>query len=100
MVQGTEIHCVKRMDNILQLEYLPYHFLLAGSSETGTLTWLDVSVGKIVKSTFTKQGRLGVMCQNPANAVLCLGHSNGTVSMWTPNIQVELESIFFSVCVE
>jgi len=85
--KGVEIHCLKQMNNVLQLEYLPYHFLLASSSEQGHITWLDVSLGKIVKETWTKQGRLGVTCQNPTNAVLCCGHSNGTVSMWTPNIQ-------------
>lgn len=30
-------------------------------------------------------GRLPIMCQNPSNAVICLGHSKGVVSMWTPN---------------
>ena len=28
------------------------------------------------------------MCQNPATAVLVLGHSQGTVTMWTPNMKV------------
>lgn len=27
------------------------------------------------------------MCQNPSNAVICLGHSKGVVSMWTPNVR-------------
>jgi len=85
--QGIEIHCIKTMNNIIQLEYLPYHFLLAGSSESGNITWLDVSLGKVVKDTWTKLGRLDVMCQNPANAVINCAHSNGIVTMWTPNIQ-------------
>lgn len=34
-----------------------------------------------------KHGRLPLMCQNPSNAVLCLGHSKGVVSMWTPNMR-------------
>jgi U3 small nucleolar RNA-associated protein 7 len=72
--QGIEIHCVKKMDHVTSLEYLPYHFLLAGASERGGLSWLDVSVGKLVKETNTRMGRLDVMCQNPANAVLVLGH--------------------------
>lgn len=31
-------------------------------------------------------GPCDAMTQNPWNAVMCLGHSNGVVSMWTPNI--------------
>jgi len=69
------------MDHVTSLEYLPYHFLLAGASERGGLSWLDVSVGKLVKETNTRMGRLDVMCQNPANAVLVLGH--GKVSNFT-----------------
>lgn len=33
------------------------------------------------------------MCQNPATAVLVLGHSQGTVTMWTPNMKVSVSYI-------
>jgi len=85
--QGIEVHCVKKMDHVTKLEYLPYHFLLVGGSERGGLTWLDVSVGKIVTETWTRMGSLDVMCQNPATAVIMLGHSKGTVTMWTPSMK-------------
>ena len=85
--QGIEIHCLKKMDHVVNLEYLPYHFLLVGGSERGGLSWLDVSVGKIVSETWTKLGSLEVMCQNPATAVITCGHSKGTVTMWTPSMK-------------
>lgn len=83
--QGIEVHCIKKLNNVLKMEYLPYHFLLATTNDSGTLSWLDVSIGKMVQRTHTHLGRLDVLCQNPSNAVLCCGHSKGTVSMWTPN---------------
>ena len=107
-MQGIEIHCVKKMDHVTQLEFLPYHMLLCGASDRGGLSWLDVSVGKMVTETWTKMGSLQVarhlqkdkictnfcwpqvMCQNPASAVLVLGHSQGTVTMWTPNMKVSV----------
>lgn len=51
----------------------------------GFLQYLDVSVGKEVVSICTKLGRLDVMAQNPHNAIIHLGHPNGTVSLWSPN---------------
>jgi len=85
--QGIEVHCIKKMDHVSKLEFLPYHFLLVGGSERGGLSWLDVSVGKIVAETWTKLGTLDVMCQNPATAAIVLGHSKGTVTMWTPSMK-------------
>lgn len=51
--------------------------LVFSQSETGFLTYLDVSVGKIVTALNARAGRLSVMAQNPYNAVIHLGHSNG-----------------------
>ncbi|EZA60994.1 hypothetical protein DMN91_005050 [Ooceraea biroi] len=83
--QGIELHCLKRMNGVTKLEFLPYHFLLASGSRDGHVAWLDVSVGKLVSRYNSNLGRISVMTQNPSNALLCVGDSKGVVSMWSPN---------------
>lgn len=46
----------------------------------------DTSTGRIVAQHRTRLGPCDVLRHNPWNAVSCLGHANGTVTMWTPNI--------------
>ena len=69
--QGIEIHCVKKMDHVTQLEFLPYHMLLCGASDRGGLSWLDVSVGKMVTETWTKMGSLQVNQPLYSNSTFC-----------------------------
>ncbi|CAL8240114.1 unnamed protein product [Gadus morhua 'NCC'] len=92
---GIELHCIRKFNDVLRMQFLPYHFLLATASATGFLQYLDVSVGKEVAAVGTKAGRLDVMCQNPQNAIIHLGHSNGTVTLWSPN---QKEAIVKMLC--
>jgi hypothetical protein len=58
--------------------------LLQGN--TGFLKYQDTSTGQLVAEHRTKLGACVTMTQNVHNAVIYLGHQNGTVTLWTPNL--------------
>lgn len=68
------------------MEYLPYHFLLATIGNPGYLKYQDTSTGTLITELRTGLGAPTAMTQNRRNAVMHIGHSNGTVTMWTPNL--------------
>ncbi|KAF6265288.1 WD40-repeat-containing domain protein [Scenedesmus sp. NREL 46B-D3] len=84
--RGLEVHCLRNHVAPEVLEFLPHHFLLSSIGEQGVLHYQDTSTGQIVASHRTRLGPCDAMRQNPHNALLCCGHANGTVTMWTPNI--------------
>uniref|UniRef100_A0A0G4FFQ3 BING4 C-terminal domain-containing protein n=1 Tax=Chromera velia CCMP2878 TaxID=1169474 RepID=A0A0G4FFQ3_9ALVE len=84
--QGIELHRIKEAQNPLKLEYLPFHFLLCSIGDSGRLRWQDITSGKVAADHRTNYGPCEVMRQNMRNAVLHLGHNNGRVTLWTPNM--------------
>jgi len=82
---GVELH--ELLDHVepTALEFLPYHFLLVTIGKDGVLRYRDTSIGHMVCEHKTRLGETNVMRQNPQNAVIHVGHSNGQVTLWTPN---------------
>ncbi|KKA28763.1 hypothetical protein TD95_004795 [Thielaviopsis punctulata] len=86
-LNGVEVHCLRKHMDVTNLEFLPYHFLLASLSSNGFLKYQDVSTGQIVSEIPTRLGTPTALAQNPWNAILHVGHQNGTVTLWSPNSQ-------------
>ncbi|UZJ51939.1 hypothetical protein CBS101457_001259 [Exobasidium rhododendri] len=84
--QGTEVHQLKSHIEVQRLEFLRYHFLLATVGNAGYLKYQDTSTGALVAEHRSGLGPCSTMAQNPLTAVIHLGHSNGTVTLWTPNL--------------
>ncbi|KAJ5899338.1 hypothetical protein N7495_004082 [Penicillium taxi] len=87
---GVELHCLSRHLEPLYLEFLPYHFLLASVQMSGHLKYTDTSTGQMVAELPTRLGAPTALSQNPHNAILHVGHQNGTVTLWSPNSQTAL----------
>ncbi|KAF2839501.1 BING4CT-domain-containing protein [Patellaria atrata CBS 101060] len=91
--QGVEMHKLEKHIEVKSMEYLPYHFLLATIGNAGYLKYLDISTGQMVTEMPTKLGTPVSMTQNPYNAIINVGHQNGTVTMWSPNSSTSLVKI-------
>lgn len=87
---GMELHCLKQHKEVNRLTFLPHHFLLVTADDHGCLRYLDTSIGKPVAEHRTRLGALHCMAHNPHNAIVHLGHQNGTVTLWSPNINTPL----------
>ncbi|ODV90781.1 hypothetical protein CANCADRAFT_2507 [Tortispora caseinolytica NRRL Y-17796] len=91
--QGVEVHKLKSHIEVNCMDFLPYHFLLATAGNTGWLKYQDTSTGELVSELRTKLGASQCMAQNPYNAVINLGHANGTVTLWSPTVSTPLVKI-------
>ncbi|MCJ1411104.1 Small subunit (SSU) processome component [Ptychographa xylographoides] len=87
---GVELHCLKQHIEVTNMQFLPYHFLLATVGNAGYLKYTDTSTGQLVIELPTKQGSPTSLAQNPQNAILHVGHQNGTVTLWSPNSSTAL----------
>jgi len=96
---GLEVHQLRQHIEVNQMEFLPYHFLLAtivslspefvclfglahlspisSQGNPGYLKYHDTSTGQLVAEHRTKLGSCDVMAQNTHNAFIHLGHQNG-----------------------
>jgi U3 small nucleolar RNA-associated protein 7 len=82
---GVELHCLKNHIEVTNMEFLPYHYLLATVGNAGYLKYQDISTGEMVIEMPTRLGTPTSFTQNPYNAILHIGHQNGTVTLWSPN---------------
>ena len=82
---GVELHCLKKHIEVTAMEFLPFHFLLASVGNAGYLKYTDTSTGQMVIEMPTKKGSPTALAQNSHNAMLHVGHQNGTVTSWSPN---------------
>ncbi|SOV22011.1 nucleolar rRNA processing protein, putative [Plasmodium sp. DRC-Itaito] len=91
---GMEINCIKDILYTYNMVFLPYHFLLTSIGEFGELVYQDISVGNIITRKKTKRGPCSIIKQNKKDAIIYLGHKNGHVTLWSPNVDKCLCDIF------
>eukprot|EP00298_Acanthocystis_sp_HF-20_P006056 c16023_g1_i1.p1 GENE.c16023_g1_i1~~c16023_g1_i1.p1 ORF type:complete len:536 (+),score=212.63 c16023_g1_i1:19-1626(+) len=83
---GAEVHCMRNHFEPTRLAFLKYHFLLVSINTGGVLRYQDTSTGSVAVERYTGLGSCSTMALNPWNAIIHLGHPNGTVTLWSPNV--------------
>ncbi|GAA6043359.1 hypothetical protein JCM8097_008049 [Rhodosporidiobolus ruineniae] len=83
---GLEVHQLRSHVEVNAMTFLPYHYLLATIGNPGYLKYHDTSTGTLVAEHRTKLGSCQVLAQNTHNAMVHLGHQNGTVTLWSPSV--------------
>ncbi|WVN89016.1 uncharacterized protein L203_104232 [Cryptococcus depauperatus CBS 7841] len=83
---GVELHKMKQHIDPSFMEFLPYHYLLATVGNAGHLKYHDTSTGVMLTQIPTHLGSPHSMAQNPHSAIIHLGHANGTMTLWSPNM--------------
>lgn len=91
---GVEVHRLKKHTDPRALEFLPYHFLLVSASLGGVVRYHDISTGSIVSEFNSKSGSSKIIRQNRSSGIIHLGHSNGTVTLWSPTVHEPLAKVF------
>jgi U3 small nucleolar RNA-associated protein 7 len=90
---GTELHRLKNHRSPHRVLYLPYHFLLCSVGREGILRYQDTSTGELIAELRSKLGHCVTIAQNPRNAIVFLGHTNGSVTLWAPTVTDPLVKI-------
>ena len=85
-LNGVELHKLPQHIEPTHLEYLPYHYLLVSSGHAGYLKYHDISTGTLLTQIPSRLGSPPSMCQNPHSGIIHLGHTNGTMTLWSPNM--------------
>ncbi len=73
-------------DSCLAMVYCTIMHDCAAASVVCVCVLQDTSTGQIIAQHRTKMGPCDVLRHNPYNAVSLLGHAQGVVTMWTPNM--------------
>ncbi|PVU94233.1 hypothetical protein BB561_002717 [Smittium simulii] len=82
---GAEVHCLRKMIETQAMDFLPFHYLLTSIGNQGILRYQDTSTGQIVAEYKTHFGPCKALATSEYNSIQHLGHTNGNVTLWSPN---------------